>query len=108
MLAFPAVTEYDKLVRDRIPELVREDGETPVTHTADEPEYRMRLREKLCEEAAEFRENGDPGELADVLEVLTAIRDAEGFEQAELERLREEKAEERGRFDERIVLERVE
>jgi predicted house-cleaning noncanonical NTP pyrophosphatase (MazG superfamily) len=102
------VTEYDILVRDRIPEVVRENGETPVTHVAEASEYRMRLREKLCEEAEEFRESGDPAELADVLEVITAIREAEGFEQSELERLREEKADERGRFSEGIVLERVE
>lgn len=102
------MTQFDKLVRDRIPDVVRENGERPVTHVAEGPEYRMRLREKLCEEAEEFRETGDPEELADVLEVLAAIRDAEGVGQAELERLREEKAQERGRFDDRVVLERVE
>lgn len=102
------MTEYDKLVRDRIPEVVRENDETPVTRVVEGTEYRERLREKLCEEAAEFRESGDPEELADVLEVLTAIRDAEGIEDGELERLREEKADERGRFADGVVLERVE
>lgn len=102
------MAETDKLVRDRIPEVVRENGETPVTHVAEGPEYRMRLREKLCEEAEEFRESGDPEELADLLEVLAAIRDAEGFDDDRLERLRERKADERGRFDEGVVLERVE
>jgi predicted house-cleaning noncanonical NTP pyrophosphatase (MazG superfamily) len=101
------VTEYDKLVRDRIPEICRENGETPVTHVETGEDYRERLRAKLCEEAAEFRESGDPEELADVLEVLAAIRHAEGFEREELERLREQKAEERGRFEDGIVLERV-
>jgi predicted house-cleaning noncanonical NTP pyrophosphatase (MazG superfamily) len=79
-----------------------------VTRVVTGEAYRERLREKLCEEAAEFRESGDPEELADVLEVLAAIRDAEGFDRAELERLREEKAADRGRFEEGIVLERVE
>ncbi|UPV76596.1 nucleoside triphosphate pyrophosphohydrolase (plasmid) [Halorussus limi] len=102
------MTEYDKLVRDRIPEVVRENGETPVTHVADGDEYRRRLREKLCEEAGEFRESGDPEELADVLEVLDAIRDAEEFDAERVERLRAEKAEERGRFEDGVVLERVE
>ena len=102
------MTEYDKLVRDHIPEIIRENGETPVTHVEEGYEYRMRLREKLCEEAEEFRESGNPEELADVLEVLAAIREVEGFEQAELEQLQEEKADERGRFSEGIVLERVE
>ena len=103
------MTEYDKLVRDDSPRIVRESGETPTTHVADGDEYRRRLREKLCEEAAEFRDSdGDPEELADVLAVLAAIRGAEGFDSAELERLREEKADERGQFDDGVVLERVE
>ncbi|NHN61461.1 nucleoside triphosphate pyrophosphohydrolase [Halorussus rarus] len=102
------MTEYDKLVRDGIPAVIRESDETPVTHTADDEEYRRRLREKLCEEAAEFRESADPDELADVLEVIAAIRDAEGIDETELDRLREEKAAERGRFEEGVVLERVE
>ena len=103
------MTEYDELVRDEIPRIVREDGETPVTHVAEGEEYRRRLREKLCEEAAEFRDgDGDPEELADVLAVLAAIRDVESFDEDEIERLRREKAEERGRFEDGIVLERVE
>nr|WP_193570291.1 nucleoside triphosphate pyrophosphohydrolase [Halorussus sp. JP-T4] len=96
------------MVRDGIPAVIRESDETPVTHTADDEEYRRRLREKLCEEAAEFRESADPDELADVLEVIAAIRDAEGIDETELDRLREEKAAERGRFEEGVVLERVE
>ncbi|WP_132058609.1 nucleoside triphosphate pyrophosphohydrolase [Halorussus amylolyticus] len=102
------MTEYDKLVRDRIPEIIRENDETPVTHLAEGTAYRERLREKLCEEAAEFRESADPEELADVLEVVAAIRDAEGFDPDELEQLREAKADERGRFEDGVVLERVE
>ncbi|WP_115864895.1 nucleoside triphosphate pyrophosphohydrolase [Halorussus litoreus] len=102
------MTEYDKLVRDRIPEIVRENGETPVTHVAEGAEYRERLREKLCEEAAEFRESGDPEELADVVAVVAAIRDAEGLDRSAVEALREEKTDERGGFEEGIVLERVE
>jgi len=102
------VTEYDKLVRDGIPEIIRENDGTPVTHVAEGPEYRMRCREKLCEEAEEFRESGDPEEFADVLEVLAAIRNAEEFDDERVERLRAEKAHERGGFEEGIVLERVE
>lgn len=102
------MTEYDKLVRDDIPAVVRENDEVPVTHVAEGEEYRRRLRDKLCEEAEEFGEDGDPAELADVLEVIAAIRDAEGIEESELRALREEKADERGRFAEGIVLEQVE
>ena len=102
------MTEYDKLVRDEIPEIIRDDGETPVTHVAEGDEYRQRLREKLCEEAAAFRESGDPEELADVLAVVAAIREAEGLDGEELAALREEKADERGGFEGGVVLERAE
>ncbi|WP_135854157.1 nucleoside triphosphate pyrophosphohydrolase [Halorussus salinus] len=102
------MTEYDKLVRDDIPEIIRANDERPVTHVAEGDEYRERLREKLFEEAAEFRESGDPEELADVLAVVAAIRDAEGFDAEEIDRLREEKADERGGFEDGVVLERVE
>ena len=100
--------EYDKLVRDRIPEILEADGERPVTHVADGAEYERRLRAKLNEEVREYREDGEPEKLADVLEVVHALRDLAGLTEAELAALRAEKAEERGRFADRIVLERVE
>jgi len=100
--------EYDKLVRDAIPEIVEENGETPVVHAADEDEYERRLVEKLQEEIKEYREDRNVEELADVLEVVHAIRKQRGVSVSELERLRAEKADRRGRFDERLVLERVE
>lgn len=100
--------EYDKLVRDRIPEMIEENGETPHVRVADGDEYERRLREKLDEEVREFREDGDVEELADVLEVVHALREQEGVSAERLEAIRAEKAEERGRFDDGIVLERVE
>ena len=102
------MTEYDKLVRDRIPEIVRENGETPITHEADGEEYARRLREKLVEEAEEYAEAGDPAELADVLEVIDAVRALDGVDPERVRELREAKAAERGRFDEGVVLDRVE
>lgn len=99
--------EYDKLVRDRIPEVIEAGGETPVVHVADSEEYERRLREKLDEEVAEYQENGRVEELADVLEVVHALRELDGLSAAELADIRAEKADERGRFAERIVLEEV-
>ena len=100
--------EYDKLVRDDIPAVVEEDGETPVTHVVDGEEYEERLFEKLAEETTELREEPGADELADVLEVLDALRAQFGIDEAKLERVREEKAAARGRFDEGVVLERIE
>lgn len=101
------VEAYDKLVRDRIPALVEADGDRAETHRAGDAEYARRLGEKLVEEAEEYRESGDREELADVLEVVAAIRAFEGIEDGELEAIRAEKADERGGFGERVVLERV-
>ena len=105
-------TEYDKLVRDRIPEVVERNGETPVTRRVEGAEYEAYLAEKLVEEAREFRDarttdGEDPdAELGDVLEVVDALLERRDSDR--VERLREGKAAERGRFAEGVVLERVE
>jgi predicted house-cleaning noncanonical NTP pyrophosphatase (MazG superfamily) len=100
--------EYDKLVRDRIPELIRADHEVPVTETVEDDEYRHRLREKLDEEVAEYHESGETAELADVLEVVDALAALDDVTPEELETIRREKRAERGGFDEGVVLKRVE
>ena len=97
--------EYDKLVRDEIPEIIEDNGEVPEIHVADDAEYRRRLHEKLDEEVAEFHDSGDPDELADVLEVVFALGSLDGLSERDLQQRREQKAAERGRFDDRVVLE---
>ena len=98
--------ESGKLVRDRIPQIIREDGAEPVTYIAGPEEYRNRLRDKLGEEVAEFLEADDakaPEELADVLEVVHALAAVLGVDVGQLEKIREVKASERGGFADRIV-----
>ncbi|MFF7632961.1 nucleoside triphosphate pyrophosphohydrolase [Kitasatospora sp. NPDC008050] len=99
-------SKVGKLVRDRIPQIIRQDGAEPVTYTADPEEYRDRLRDKLGEEVAEFLdadEESAPGELADVLEVVRALAADLGVDADQLEMIREAKAGERGGFADRIV-----
>ncbi len=62
-----------KLVRDRIPQIIRDGGGQPLVRVADGEEYRALLRAKLVEEVQEFLASDDPEELADVLEVLHAL-----------------------------------
>jgi predicted house-cleaning noncanonical NTP pyrophosphatase (MazG superfamily) len=100
--------EYDKLVRDDIPAVIEGDGETPVTRVVDGDAYEERLFGKLDEEVSELREEPSADELADVREVLAAIQQRLGIDDDELERVREEKAAKRGRFEDGVVLERVE
>lgn len=93
-----------KLVRDKIPEIIRATGEVPLTRVAKGIEYQSLLLAKLTEEVSEFIESdGDPDELTDILEVVVALADELGIGQPELERLRAKKAAERGGFSQRIV-----
>ncbi|MFH8491927.1 nucleoside triphosphate pyrophosphohydrolase [Streptomyces longisporoflavus] len=98
--------EDGKLVRDRIPQVIRESGAEPVTYIAGSREYRTRLRDKLGEEVAEFLEAdeaGAPEELADVLEVVRALAADLGLDADQLEKIRAAKEGERGGFAARIV-----
>ncbi|MGW5415497.1 nucleoside triphosphate pyrophosphohydrolase [Actinomadura geliboluensis] len=94
----------EKLVRDRIPEIIRASGREPETRVADSGEHAARLRAKLVEEVGEYIASGDPGELADVLEVVHALAATGKITPADLERRRSAKAAERGAFNDRVIL----
>ena len=98
---------HNKLVRDKIPEIIQKAGKTPVTHILSEEEYMTELDKKLNEECAEYQADKSIEELADMLEVMYAIAEARGWSVSELEAVRREKAEKRGAFERRIFLERV-
>jgi predicted house-cleaning noncanonical NTP pyrophosphatase (MazG superfamily) len=93
-----------KLIRDRVPEFIREEGLEPVIRVADTAEYTSRLRDKLGEEVAEFlASDDDPLELADILEVVYALAASTSTGRAGLEALRAAKAESNGTFGQRLV-----
>jgi predicted house-cleaning noncanonical NTP pyrophosphatase (MazG superfamily) len=97
--------KYNKLVRDKIPEIIKNKGGIPVTRIADEEEYWQKLKEKLHEEVAEFDKDESVEELADILEVISAIAEHKQIELSKIEEIGQKKAEERGRFRGRIILE---
>jgi predicted house-cleaning noncanonical NTP pyrophosphatase (MazG superfamily) len=99
---------YNKLVRDKIPEIIEKDGKKCVTHILSNEEYSAELETKLNEEVAEYQADKNLEEMADVLEVLQAICIARGYNLEELETLRKKKADERGGFKDKIFLEYVE
>jgi predicted house-cleaning noncanonical NTP pyrophosphatase (MazG superfamily) len=101
------MSKYKKLVRDRIPEIIRANGEEPVTRLLDDKEYLEELIKKLKEEVAEFEADRSIEELADIKEVLIAIREALGIRADTLEDARRRKANRNGRFKRRIFLEGV-
>ena len=98
---------HNKLVRDKIPEIIENTGKTAYCHILTEEEYIAELDKKLNEECAEYQADKSLEELADMLEVMYAIAEARGYSVAELERVRAEKAEKRGGFKDRIFLEKV-
>ena len=98
--------KYNKLVRDRIPEIIRSNGNTPRYRVIEsDAEYLQALLKKDIEESAELRDNPSLEELADKLEILNAIGKALGYNPHEIELARAKKAKENGGFDARIFLE---
>lgn len=98
---------HNKLVRDRIPEIIEGSGKTCVTRLLPQEEYLAALDAKLTEELAEYQADKSMEELADLLEVMMAVAEARGHSFAEVEAIRRAKAEKRGGFRERIFLESV-
>lgn len=100
--------KYNKLVRDRIPEVIEKDGHKAKFKTLSEKAYLGALDKKLKEEVKEYQADKSIEEMADVLEVLNAICKARGYTLEELEAKRQEKHIERGGFEKRLFLEYVE
>jgi predicted house-cleaning noncanonical NTP pyrophosphatase (MazG superfamily) len=99
--------KYNKLVRDKIPEIIKRDGNKSITHIADDQEYWEKLKEKLKEEVDEFLKNSTKEEIADILEVIYAICDFKKIDRQKLELLRKKKAKKRGEFRKKIILDEV-
>ena len=98
---------HNKLVRDRIPEIIEKSGKTAYCRILSNDEYIVELDRKLNEECAEYQADKSIEELADMLEVMYAIAQARGYSIEELEQIRAEKAEKRGGFKDKIYLEKV-
>lgn len=99
------MTKYNKLVRDKIPEIIKQKGGTAIIHIATQKEYWEKLKEKLGEEVKEFKAEPSIEELADILEVVDAIIEFKKFSKARLKQVKKDKKRERGGFKKRIILE---
>lgn len=100
----PLSVIHDKLVRDKIPELIESCGDVAITYEADPLEYKQRLRAKLVEEVLEYLESGETEELADILEVIHSLTALQGTHREQLQLIQTKKRDERGGFEKRIVL----
>ena len=99
--------DYNKLVRDRIPEIIHQNGRECGVVTMSEAEYRQALLEKLIEEAQEAATASPQklvAELADLYEVIDAVMAAYKIERESVLKEQERKRIERGGFDKRIRL----
>ena len=101
------VIQYNKLVRDRIPEIIESSGKSCTTEVLSTEEYLRMIDAKLDEELAEYHKDQNIEELADLLEVIRAAATARGYTIEDLERVRAEKAVKRGGFEKRILLKTV-
>ena len=102
---------YKKLVRDRIPEIIKENGERPVTRTLRKKEFQDALKEKLLEETKELQKAKGReeliNELADIQEVMLAMYETFDIECGDVTHVARKKRKERGGFSKGIFLEDV-
>lgn len=98
------IIKHDKLVRDRIPDIIRAAGKTPVTDTIPPESISDALDNKLREEVSEYLESHSAEEMADVLEVLHGIAFHRGIPWEQIEAERIQKSKERGGFEKGIRL----
>ena len=99
---------YNKLVRDKITDIIETDGRIAKYRILDENEYRRELNKKLQEEVKEYLEDNNVEELADIVKVIYGILNSTDVSIKEFEKIRINKQEKRGAFEKKIYLEETE
>ena len=99
---------YNKLVRDKITDIIAVDGRIAKYRILDDNEYRQELNKKLQEEVKEYLEDNNIEELADIVEVIYGILNSMDVSIKEFEKIRINKKEKRGAFEKKISLEEAE
>ncbi|MCI8393068.1 MAG: nucleoside triphosphate pyrophosphohydrolase [Clostridia bacterium] len=98
---------YNKLVRDKIPEIITKDNKKAITKILNDEDYLTQLNRKIQEEVKEYSESNNIEELADIVEVIYGILEAKDISLEEFENVRKSKVQKRGAFKEKIFLEKV-
>lgn len=99
--------QHNKLIRDKIPEILTKKGLLPKTHIANNTEYWFKLKDKLQEEVNDFLKDSNETEIIDILEVIDAICKFKMFSKKHLELIKTRKAEQKGSFNNKIILDEV-
>jgi len=98
---------YNKLIRDKIPQIIEDNGKKAIIEKVSGQEYLDLLNAKLEKELQEYLDSQSIEELADLVEVVYAILDCKGVSQQEFEDIRKQKVEERGAFRDKLLLKEV-
>jgi predicted house-cleaning noncanonical NTP pyrophosphatase (MazG superfamily) len=98
---------YNKLVRDRIPEIILKNGEQPITEILNDDKYKEMLDKKILEEVNEYLIDDNVEELADIMEVILAILKFKNVDISEFENIVKNKRDKKGGFEEKIFLKEV-
>ena len=98
------MTKFNKAIRDQIPEIIQKDGHTCNIQTLSDEKFLVEIEKKLSEEVAEYQNDKNPEELADILEVIYAIAQLKGISKEELEKIRIKKLQDRGGFEKNLFL----
>ena len=101
------IKEHNKLVRDKIPDIIKKSGKQAIVTKVRGEELISFLNSKLKEELAEYEQSGAIEELADIVEVVYAILQHKGISQEEFNKIRQEKNLNRGAFKKGLILKRV-
>lgn len=104
------IIKFDKLIRDNIPEIMTNAGKSFIVEEMDDKKYLLKLKEKLIEEAKEVNEaSGDEiiGELADVMEIISAIENVYSINHNLVIEKQSAKAKSNGRFEKKLLLKEV-
>ena len=96
--------KYNKAIRDKIPEIIADSGKKYNLKQLDDEPFLAELEKKLIEEVNEYAESKDVEELADLVEVIYRISELKGVNSDELDKIRKDKAEKRGKFDSNLFL----
>ena len=98
------MTDYNKAIRDKIPEIIKESGKNCNVKKLTDSEFLVQLEKKLVEELSEYQESKNVEELADILEVIYRISELKGITSNELDSIKNEKVKKRGKFDDNLFL----
>ena len=98
------MTEHNKAIRDKIPEIIEKSGNKCNVKTLSDSEFLSKLEEKLNEEVTEYQSDKNPEELTDILEVIYRIAELKGVSKEELEKIRVKKNNEHGGFEKNLFL----